>query len=114
MQDAINLAALLGSLGSIATFVTFWIKIGGRLQKADDGAQSAKTIAAAALGKVDLLSAQLAEFRVEVARDFASANDLKEVERRLVLAVDNLGARFDRMADRLDRFLNAQMERRGQ
>jgi hypothetical protein len=58
------------------------------------------------LGKVDLLSAQLSEFRVEVARDFASANDLKDVERRLVNAVDNLGARFDRMAERLDRFLD--------
>jgi hypothetical protein len=106
MQDAMTWFALVASLGSITTFVTFWFRIGGKLQGANDGAEAAKTIASAALAKVDLLSSQLSEFRVEVARDFASANDLKDVERRLVNAVDNLGARFDRMAERLDRFLD--------
>lgn len=107
MQEALTWAAVVTSIGSITAFITFWTKVGAKMQKAE----SANTIAAAALAKVDLLSMQLAEYKVEVANGFASANDLKDVERRLVVAVDNLGARFDRMAERLDRFLDVHISR---
>lgn len=106
MTEALTWAAIIASLGSITTFITFWIKMGRDQAATKSAAESAKAISTAALGKVDILSAQLAEYKVEVARDFASASDLKDVERRLVSAVDNLGARFDRMAERLDRFLD--------
>lgn len=119
MQEALTWTALIASAGSITAFVTFWFTLGGSVESAKaaakaacDCAESAKAIAVSALTKVDLLSYQMAEYKVDATREFASADDLKEVERRLVGAVDNLGTRFDRMADRLDRFFEL-MERRG-
>ena len=96
-------------MGSIIAFITFWMNIAAKMEKAE----SANTIACAALAKVDLLSSQLSEYKVKVALEFASADDLKNVEHRLVTAVDALGKRFDRMTERLDRFFEL-MERRGQ
>ena len=104
-QDAVTWGALVLSLGSILALIKFWMSIGAHLNKAD----SASAIATAALAKVDLVSSQLHEYKVEVASEFASADDLKDVERRLVTAVDNLGSRFDRMAERLDKFLEVQL-----
>lgn len=108
MSEALTWAALISSLGAITAFVAFWVKIGGHLEKAD----SASAISAAALAKVDLLSSQLSEYKVEVARGFASAADLKDVESRLVQSIDGLAKQFGRMAERLDRFLDREIERR--
>lgn len=106
VQEAVTWGALIAGASSVVSILSFWVKVGKTLQKAE----AASAISQAAIAKVDLMGAQFAEYRVQVTRDFASSDDLKDVERRLVVAVDSLSTRFDRMAERLDRFLDAHID----
>lgn len=45
--------------------------------------------------------ADLNDFRLKVAEDYASREHLKEVETRLVLAIDKLSAELDSLPERL-------------
>jgi hypothetical protein len=108
MQDVVTWGALIASVGAIIAVVRLSLTIGARLNKAD----SASSIATAALAKVDIVAMQLAEYKVEAAGKFASAMDLADAERRFATACDGLSARFDRMAERLDRVLETIVDRR--
>jgi hypothetical protein len=108
MENAVTWAALIAGIGAMVAVSTFWMKIGARLNKAD----SAAAIAQVALAKADLVSMQLAEYKVEAAGKFASSSDLADAERRFATACDGLSARFDRMAERLDRVLETIVDRR--
>jgi len=106
--ELVSWGALAAGVTAITANAVFWTKLGSRLSKAD----AAERIAAAALAKADLVSMQLQEYKVEAAGKFASAVDLADAERRFATAVDGLSARFDRMAERLDRVLETLLDRR--
>lgn len=45
----------------------------------------------------------LAAYKLEVAKEYASTSHLKEVEIRLVTTIESLTQRIDRLIDRMDR-----------
>ena len=69
-------------------------------------ADGAHCVAAAALAKVDLVAAQLAEARIEFARDYASHKDLAAAELRYAAALDSLRSELRGMNERLDRIID--------
>jgi hypothetical protein len=48
---------------------------------------------------------ELQDYKLEVAQRYASVEHLKEVENRLVTAIDKLAAQLDTMPDRLSRII---------
>lgn len=103
MGEVLTWGALIVAGASLLAWVKFWMDIGADRQQV----KNVNALATATMAKVEILSSNLAEFKIEAARDFASSNDLAEAERRFASAVDSLGARFDRMAERLDRVLDS-------
>jgi hypothetical protein len=93
----------------LATWIKFWMDRGEDRQRITN----AEAMVTAVSVKAELLSSHLNEFKLQAARDFASTADLVDAERRFTAAVDNLGSRFDRMAERLDRVLETLSQRVG-
>lgn len=96
-MDTATLGIVIGSvslIGAAATFATFWMRIGGT----EAIATSTQSSVAVCHAKIDLLASNLADYKVRAAENFASSHEL-------ATAVEGLGNRFDRMADRLDRVL---------
>jgi len=108
MQELVTWSALATALGALGWVVKISLSIAGKINKAE----SASSIAAVALTKVDLVSMQLAEYKVSAAGMFASSGDLADAERRFASAVDSMVGRFDRMTERLDRVLETIVDRR--
>lgn len=105
MNEFLTWSALIGAGGSIITVVTFWMNRGKEqataLIKSD-----------AALARVELLGIQLAqsrnemaEYRVEFARDYATHKDLAASEARYATAIDGLRIELRGMNERLDRII---------
>lgn len=103
MGEVLTWGALIAAGASLVAWATFWMNMGADRQRITN----VEAMATATMAKSELLAANLADFKVAAARDFASAGDLAEAERRFATAVDGLGARFDRMAERLDRVLES-------
>lgn len=114
-------AALWSAIGAIAalvvcaiTFVAFWMTLGQRITAADMKADSAATLAAASVGKAELLATEFSNHRESVAHNLgrmealaqSSSSSIVEAEKRLTRAIDNMGERFDGMSERLDRALD--------
>jgi hypothetical protein len=53
--------------------------------------------------RINQLREELSNYKLEVAKEYASTTHLKEVEIRLVTAVESLTQRIDRLIDRMDR-----------
>ncbi len=49
--------------------------------------------------KVDRIDREASDFREKVAREYVSRESLRELEERLVAAIERLGDRFDRYFD---------------
>jgi hypothetical protein len=106
MQDILNWGALIGAAGSIIAIVTFWMNRGKAEADAlarSDGAYSA---AANALAKAERVAAQIAEARIEFARDYASHKDLAAAEVRYATELDSLRSELRGMNERLDRIID--------
>jgi hypothetical protein len=117
----IALIVALAALGvSVLTMVSYFRRAGARdealkreAKAARDAAESASTIAGAAIAKLDLLRQSFNDYKVEVARDMAhvsaSAEDtaraLIAAENRLIDAIKEMAKRFDGMTDRFDQLL---------
>lgn len=69
-----------------------------RVMKGESAAESAR----AALAAVDIVRADLAAFKTEVAKDYASNTMITQMEERLVTAIERLGDRLDKWVDRVD------------
>lgn len=69
-------------------------------------AESAMEVARASQAEVDAVKGQLAAFKVEVARDYATASMVAAFEMRMAAA-------FDRLGDRIDRLIESRAEPRG-
>jgi hypothetical protein len=103
MSDALTWGALIASGASILAWVKFWMDVGSERQRITQ----LDAVVMATVAKVEMQAANLAQFKIEASRDFASTSDLADAERRFASAVDALGSRFDRMAERLDRVLES-------
>ena len=66
-----------------------------RIMKGESAADAAKK----AQETADKAVAALAEFKTEVARDYASAKMVEQVEGRVVSAIDRLGDRLDNIVE---------------
>jgi hypothetical protein len=106
MQDVLSWGALIGAGGSLIAIVTFWMNRGKAEADALTRADGAHSVAAAALAKADLVAAQLAEARIEFARDYASHRDLAAAEVRYATALDSLRSEMRGMNERLDRIID--------
>jgi len=86
---------LIGAAGVFLTFLTFY---GGWViarQKGESAADTAKE----AKATIEAVKADLAAFKTEVARDYASAKMVEQVESRVVSAIDRLGDRLDNIVE---------------
>jgi hypothetical protein len=103
MGEVLTWGAVITAAASILAWINFWMSAGADRQRITN----VEALATATMAKAEILSSNLAEFKIEAARDFASSSDLAGAERRFASAVDSLGVRFDRMAERLDRVLDS-------
>jgi hypothetical protein len=113
MQDVLTWGALIGAGGSVIAIITFWFSRGKAEADALAKADIAHVLAAGAQAKAELIAGQLAEARVEFARDYASHNDLAAAELRLANAIDGLRSEFRGLNERLDRIVEAVQQRGG-
>lgn len=105
MQDVLTWGALVGAAGSLIAVATYWMNRGKAEADALAKANVAHAVAMAALGKAEFVTAQLAEARIEFARDYATHKDLAAAEIRLAQAVDGMRGELHKMNDRLDRVI---------
>jgi len=107
MQEILTWGALIGAGGSIIAIVTFWMNRGKAEAETLSKAEAASQIATAALAKSELVSSQLAEARIEFARDYASHKDLAAAEVRFAAALESLRTELRGMNERLDRIIES-------
>src|SRR5262245_19436660 len=105
MQDFLTWGALIGAGGAIVAIITFWFSRGEAEAEALGRAEAAQNIASAAHAKAELVSQQLADARIEFARDYASHKDLAAAELRYATALDSLRSELRGMNERLDRII---------
>lgn len=93
--------------GAIVFFLTvsgvlwgIWWRIEGRVEKAKSDAIGT---AAAAAAKAELALLQLAEHRLHVAETYVSKAGHREATEQIMDAINGVGARLDRVNERLDR-----------
>lgn len=127
MDQVLTWGAIIGSLGAITAAITFWVNVGKAQQKAAsdaesaradvksikedvkalwEGAGSAKTIAAAAVVKSDLLLVTLNDARLEFARDYVNHKTLNATEERMAAAVESVKTELTKVNDRLYQILD--------
>lgn len=109
MESPLTWSAIIAALASIVTTVKFWMDLGATRQKTDDAVNSTQD----AHQRIDLLAGQHADFRTQASREFATASDIADAERRFADAVTGLRTDFNNMAGRLDNLL-ATLIQRGQ
>jgi len=105
MQDILTWGALIAAGGSLVAIITFWMNRGKAEAEACAKADAAASTAHAALAKVEIVSGQLAEARIEFARDYASHKDLAAAEVRYAASLDSLRTELRGMNERLDRII---------
>lgn len=113
----VAIGALSGLAVAIGVFITFWINVGSQNANALALAKSAQDDAAAAIKKYDDLQREVNDHRTLMAGDIAALDALVKAtsqalfsaEHRLVKALDDLGARFDLFAQRMDRLFEARI-----
>jgi hypothetical protein len=109
MQEALTWGAIVASSGSIIAVVRFWMWIGAKVAKAE----AAAAIAQAALARAEVVAADLTQHKIETANRYATAAALAEAERDISAKVDGVHRRLDMVNERLDRVLEALVDRRG-
>jgi hypothetical protein len=105
MQDVLTWGALIAAGGSLVAIVTFWMNRGKAEADALAKADAAAATARAALAKAEIVAEQLAEARIEFARDYASHKDLAAAEVRYAASLDSLRTELRGMNERLDRII---------
>ena len=90
------IAILIGAAGFIVTVIVTIIKFTDRLTKAEGAVEASKRAEALA----DKVTADLADFRAHVAREYVTSSAIQRIEERLVQAIERLGDRLDRAFER--------------
>jgi hypothetical protein len=98
--------ALIAAGGSLIAIITFWMNRGKAEAEASAKAEAAASAATTALAKAELVAMQLADARIEFARDYASHKDLAAAEVRYASALDSLRSELRGMNERLDRIID--------
>lgn len=102
MNDFLTWGALILAGTSVVAWIKFWIDVGKQAQKTDDAERSIAVV----IAKNDLMIASLNEFKIEVARTYATNRALNEAETGLINAirdaVQGIYSRLDNMTSRLD------------
>lgn len=101
------IGTLIVSGSSIIAIITFWMKIGARLATGETALQ----IANATVAKTEFLSREIADYKVEAAKEFVTSKDLAHAETRMTVAVESMRVEVRGMNERLDRFLETVMSR---
>jgi hypothetical protein len=108
VPEILTWGALIAASGSVIAIITFWMNRGKAEGEALLKAESAQVAAGAALAKAEFIATQLADARVEFARDYASHKDLAAAETRFAVAFDNLRTELRGTNERLDRLIEGQ------
>jgi hypothetical protein len=106
MQDLLTWGALIAAGGSIVAIVSFWMNRGRAEAEALATARAAETKASTAFARAELVGAQLAEARIEFARDYATNKDVAAAEVRYAAALDSLRLEMRGLNQRLDRIID--------
>lgn len=91
----IGVAAAVGV--AVITLIGFWMKLSKDITKAEGKAEAAYIAAAAVEQEAKRVAISLAEFKEKVARDYVSHEALRQMEDRLVGAIDRLADRMDKL-----------------
>lgn len=91
----IGVAAAVGV--AVITLIGFWMKLSRDIAKAEGRAEAAYVAAAAVEQEAKRVAISLAEFKEKVARDYVSHEALRQMEDRLVGAIDRLADRMDKL-----------------
>lgn len=110
MQDFLTWGAIIASGGSLVALIKFWMAMGAAQARADAAAQNAAIAAA----KADLMQSQLNEFKVDVARTYATAKALSDTEAQLLnsfeRAMQGIYIRLDGLTTRIDNLITITKE----
>lgn len=89
MNDAITWTSLAAMLPVLGAGAALWWKLNRQIDdlKSKNAAQFAAT------------AAVIADFKLEVARNYATNSSIREVEERVVQAIERLGDRLDKFLD---------------
>ncbi|CAI2936174.1 hypothetical protein [Aminobacter niigataensis] len=100
---------IVGFGAGIAAWVTALNRISGHDAKLSEDAvalakaHEAHKLLSERVESIRAKSAQeLADFKLEVAKNYATNSAIREVEERIVVAIDRLGDRLDKIIDRQD------------
>lgn len=113
----IDITGIVSLALMFAAGVAAWVLLRQKVARLELDAAATRTEAAADVGRLAALvemlqkrveeirakgAHELAEFKLEVAKDYAGHPALREMEQRLVKAIDDLGRRIDAPARRRD------------
>lgn len=100
------LSAVAAVAGFGLAFATFWLTFGKEIAAARGEATAAKAAAVnaaltakEAVDKINIMAAAHSLFREQVAKEYINREVAREMEDRLVAAIDQLGRRFDRFME---------------
>lgn len=98
-----------GAAATVLGYFTFGLRLFNRITKAEMGASIAQEAAKTANARIDVYGRDLAEHKVSIAGLLA---EMRTTGQNSIKAIDELGRRFDRMADRLDELLKDESRHR--
>lgn len=117
MGDVLTWGALFAAIGALLGIIGFWVQRGiaeGKMQAQIEGLQddvdSARSAATLAGAEAKMVGSQLAEARLEIAKNFATQAGLLAVESRFADALEGLRREMSKITDRLDRILEGRRE----
>lgn len=97
-MEALTWASLAAAGGSLVALIKFWMDLGAMSEKAKVAEHNSGVLTA----KHELLSAQLADFKVTVAQNYATTRALADTENALLSAVNGVNNRLDGLTSRID------------
>lgn len=88
---------IVAAITASVVVLTFWLNLSDRISKATASAEAAHSTAKEASIRAESIGAELARFREQVAREYVSHEALRQLEDRLVGAIERLGDRMDKL-----------------
>ena len=101
----INLSTIFMIGISALGLIRFWIQAEQKANQAEKRASAAEEKADKAHEKIAILQASMNAHQITQAERLVSREVLREVEERLSRSIDQLGARFEGLGEKLDGFV---------
>lgn len=103
LDPTISLGNILSLVGMIVAAIYSWVVVRGQAASARQDVDDLQKSHDALARRVEEIRAkgahELAEWKLYVAREYVTAATIKEVEERMIEAINRLGDRFDRYFD---------------